>query len=117
MPNGSNKIWQKGRIHCRPHPVVVESRPHSFFSSVPRGENGGLLSYAFGEAMVAQTPIDPVHLSLVSERKVEWQDDTYSSKPLTVRIGGGSFSRNYVLRSMGSIWGKLSIKATRYLNT
>ena len=33
--------------------VVVESRPHSFFSSVPCGENRGLLSYAFGEAVVA----------------------------------------------------------------
>ena len=41
---------------------MVESGPHSFFSAVPCGENRGLLSCAFGEAMVAQTPIGPIHL-------------------------------------------------------
>ena len=97
MPNGSDRVWRKERVHRRPHTVVVESRPHSFFSSVPCGENGGLLSCAFGEAMVAQTPIGPVHLSPVCERKIEWQDDMHSSKPLAVRTGEGSFSRNYVL--------------------
>ena len=71
MPNGSDRVWRKGRIHRRPHPVVVESRPHSFFSSIPCGENGGLLSCAFGETMVAQTSIGPVHLSPVCERKIE----------------------------------------------
>ena len=95
--------------------VVVESRPHSFFSSIPYGENRGLLSCAFGETMVAQTSIGPVHLSPVCERKIEWQDDTYSSKPLAVQTSGASSSRNYVLRLMGFVWGKLSIKATRYL--
>ena len=74
-----------------------------------------LLSCAFGEAMVAQTLIGPVHLSPVCKRKVEWQDDTHSSKPLAVRTGKSSFSRNDVLRPMGSVWGKLSIKAMRYL--
>ena len=89
--------------------------PIASLASVPCGENKGLLSCSFGEAMVAQTPISLIHLSLVCERKIEWQDDTHSSKPLVVRTSGGSFSRNYVLRPMGSVWGKLSIKATRYL--
>ena len=71
MPNKSDRVWWKGRIHRMPHPVVVESRPYSFFSSVPCGKNGGLLSCVFGEAMVVQIPIGPVHLSLVCERKVE----------------------------------------------
>ena len=97
MPNGNDRVLQKGRVHRKPHSVVVESRPHSFFSSVPCGENKGLLSCSFGEAMVAQTPISLIHLSLVCERKIEWQDDTHSSKPLAVRTSGGSFSRNYVL--------------------
>ena len=103
MPNRSDGVWRKGQVHCRPHLVVVESGPHSFFSMVLRGENGGLLSCAFGEAMVAQTPIGLVHLSLVCKRKVERQDDMHSSKPLVVQVGGSSFSRNYVLRPMGSI--------------
>ena len=76
MTNGSNKVWRKGRVHRRPHSVVVESRPYGFFSSVPCGENRGLLLCAFGEVVVAQTPISPVHLSPVCERKIEWQDDT-----------------------------------------
>ena len=84
MPNGSNKVWWKGRVHRIPDLVVVESRPHNFFSSVPCGENRGLLSCAFREAMVAQTPIGLVHLSPVCERKIEWQHDTHSSKPLTI---------------------------------
>ena len=71
MPNGSDKVWRKGRVHRMPHLAVVESRPHSFFSLVPCGENRGILSCAFGKAMVAQTPIGPIHLSLVCERKIE----------------------------------------------
>ena len=71
MPNGSNRVWRKGRVHHRPHSVVVENRPHSFFSSVPCGENRGLLSCAFREAVFAQTPIGPIHLSPVYERKIE----------------------------------------------
>ena len=31
--------------------------------------------------MVAQTSIGPIHLSLMCERKIEWQDDTHSCKP------------------------------------
>ena len=46
-------------------------RPHSFPSSVPRGKDGGLVSCAFGEAMVAQTPISPFHLSPMCEGKIE----------------------------------------------
>ena len=60
------------------HPAVVESRPYSFFSSFPCGQNESILSCAFGKALVAQTPIGPVHLSPVCEREIEWQDDTYS---------------------------------------
>ena len=70
MPNGSDGVWWMGRVHCRPPLVLVESGPHSFFSMVPRGENGGLLSCAFGEAMVAQTPIGPVYLSPVCKKRL-----------------------------------------------
>ena len=117
MPNGSNRIWQKGRIHRRPHPTVVKGGPYSFLSPVPRGEDGGLISCAFGETMVAQTSIGLVHLLLVCEGKDEQQNDMHSRKSLAIRASGGSFSRNYVLRPMGSIWGKLSIKAMRHLQT
>ena len=103
MPNGSNRVWWKGRVHRRPQLVVVESRPHNFFSSVPCGETRGLLSCAFREVMVAQTSIGPIHLSPVYERKIEWQDNMHSSKPLVVRTSRGSFSTNYVLRLMGSV--------------
>ena len=117
MPNGSDRVWRKGQVHHRPHSAMVESRPHSFFSSIPCGENISILLRAFGKAMVAQTLIGPIHLSPVRERKDEWQDDTYSREPLTIRTGRSPSSRNYVLRPMGFIWGKLSIKATRYLRT
>ena len=70
----------------------------------------------FWESCVAQALIGPVHLSLVCGRKIEWQNDMYSIKPLAVQTSGNSFSRNYVLRPMGFVWGKLSIKATRYLH-
>ena len=84
MPNESDRVWQKGRVHRRPHLAVVESRPHSFFSSVSCGENKSILSRAIGKAMVTQTSIGPIHLSPMSERKIEWQDDTHSCKPFTV---------------------------------
>ena len=103
MPNGSDRVWRKGQIHRRPHPAVVKGGPHSFLSSVPRGEDRGLVSCAFGETMVAQTPIGSIHLSLVCEGKVKWQNDTHSSKSLAIQAGEGSFSKNYVLRPMGSI--------------
>ena len=54
--------------------------------------------------MITQTSIGPIHLSLVHERKIEWQDDTHICKPLTVRTSKGSLSKNYVLRPVGSIW-------------
>ena len=72
MLDGSDRIQRKGRIHHRPHPTVVKGRPHSFLSSVPCGKDEGLVSCAFGEAMVAQTLISPIHLSPVCEGKVEW---------------------------------------------
>ena len=72
VPNESDKVQRKGRIHRRPHPIVVKGGPYSFLSSVPRGKDGGLVSCAFGEAMVAQTPISPVHLSPMRKGKIEW---------------------------------------------
>ena len=62
----------------------IKGGPHSFLSLVPRGKDGGFISYAFGKAMIAQTPINPIHLSLVYEGKVEWQNDTHSSKSLAI---------------------------------
>ena len=84
MPNGSDRVWRKGQVHHRPYSAVVESRPHSFFSSVSCGENKSILSRAIGKAMVTQTSIGPIHLSPMRERKIEWQDDTHSCKPLIV---------------------------------
>ena len=72
MPNGSDRVRRKGRIHRRPHPVVVKGGPYSFLSSVPCGKDGDLISCAFGEAMIAQTPISPIHLSPMYEGNVEW---------------------------------------------
>ena len=72
VPNESDKVQRKGRIHRRPHPIVVKGGPYSFLSSVPRGKDRGLISCAFGEAMVAQTPISPVHLSPMRKGKIEW---------------------------------------------
>ena len=113
VPNGSDWIWQKWRIHHRPHPFVVKGGPHSLFSAVSRGKDGGLISCAFGETMVAQTSIGRIHLSPVRKEKIEWQDDTHNDKPVAIRIGGSPSSRNHVLRPMGTIWGKLSIKTMR----
>ena len=48
MPDGSNGVRWKRRVHRRPHPAVVESRPYSFLSSFPCGQNGSILSCAFG---------------------------------------------------------------------
>ena len=115
VPNGSDKVRRKGRIHRKPHPTVVKGGPYSFLISVPCGKDRGLISCAIGEAIVAQTPISPIYLSLVCEGKDEWQNDTHSSKFLAIRAGGGSFSRNYVLRPIGTIWRKLSVKAMRHL--
>ena len=84
MPNGSDSVRRKGRIHRRPHPAVVKGGPYSFLSSVPRGKDRGLISCAFGEAMVAQTLVSSIHISPVRERKVEWQNDTHSSKSLAI---------------------------------
>ena len=96
-------IRRKGQIHHRPHPTVVKGGPHSFLSLVPRGKDGGLISCDFGKAMIAQTPISLIHLSLVYEGKVEWQNDTHSSKSLAIGASGGPSSRNYVLQPMGTI--------------
>ena len=52
---------------------------------VPHGKDRGLISYAVGEAMVAQTPIRLIHLSLVCERKVEWKNDTHRKKSLAIK--------------------------------
>ena len=71
MPNGSDKVWWKRRIHRRSHPAVVEGGPHSLFSLLPCGENRSLISCASGEAMVAQAPISHIHLSSMCKRKVE----------------------------------------------
>ena len=115
MPNGSDRVYGKRQIHHRPHPTVVKGGPHSLSSSLPYGENGSLKSCASGEAIVAQASISPIHLSSVRERNVEWQNDTHSSKSIIIWASRGSFSRNYVLWPMGTVWGKLGIESTRYL--
>ena len=84
MPNGSDRVWRKGQIHHRPYPTMVKGGPHSFLSSVPRGKDGGLISCAFREAMVAQTLISPIHLSPVRKGKIEWQDDMHNGKLVAI---------------------------------
>ena len=111
IPNGSNRVRRKRRVHRRPYLTVVESKSYSFFSSFPCGQNGSILSCAFGKALVAQTSIGPIHLSPMCERKIEWQDDTYSCKPLAIRASKNSPSGNHVLRPMGSIWGKTQFQS------
>ena len=71
MPNGSDRVWGKRQIHHRPHSAMVEGGPHSLSSSLPFSENGSLISCASREAMVAQAPISPIHLSSMCEGKVE----------------------------------------------
>ena len=44
-----------------------------------------------------------IHLSLVCEREIEWQDDMDSSKPIHIRTGKSQFGRDHVLRQMGAI--------------
>ena len=76
---------------------MVESRPYSLSSSLPRSQNGGILPCAFGKALVAQTPTSPVHLPPMCEGKIEWQDDTHSGEPFAVRAGRGPLGGNHVL--------------------
>ena len=71
VPNGSDRIRRKKRVHRGPCSAVAESGPHSFSSSIPFGENKGILSYAIGKTIVAQAPIGSIHLSLVCKRKIE----------------------------------------------
>ena len=49
------------RVHSRTHTDMVE--------------NGNLLPYTTGKAMVAQASFHSIHLSPVCEREIEWQDD------------------------------------------
>ena len=76
---------------------MVESRLYSHSSSLPRSQNGSILPYAFGKALVTQTPTSPVHLPPMCEGKIEWQDDTYNGEPFTVRAGKGPLGGNHVL--------------------
>ena len=63
---------------------MVKGRPYSFLSSVPCSKNEALISCVFGEAMVAQTPVSPIHLPPVREGMIEWQDDTYNDKLIAI---------------------------------
>ena len=76
---------------------MVESRPYSLYSSLPRGQNGSILPCAFGKALVTQTPTSPVYLSPMCEGKIEWQDDTHSGEPFAVRVGRSPLGGNHVL--------------------
>ena len=76
---------------------MVESRPYSLSSSLPRSQNGSILPCAFGKALVTQTPTNPVHLPPMCEGKIEWQDDMHNGEPFTVRAGRGPLGGNHVL--------------------
>ena len=76
---------------------MVESRPYSLSSSLPRSLNGSILPYAFRKALVTQTPTSLVHLPPMCEGKIEWQDDTHIGEPFAVRVGRGALGGNHVL--------------------
>ena len=84
VPNESERVWRKGRIHRRPYPAVVKGGPCSLPSLVPHGKNRSLISCAFGEAIVAQALTNPINLSPVREWKIEWQNDTHSNKSIAI---------------------------------
>ena len=60
---------------------MVESRPYSLSSSLPRSQNESILPCAFGKTLVTQTPTSPVHLPPKCEGKIEWQDDSIAANP------------------------------------
>ena len=62
------------RVHSRTHTAMVEGGPNSILSLIPCGENGSLLPYTIGKAMVAQALFHSIHLSPVCEREIKWQD-------------------------------------------
>ena len=76
---------------------MVESRPYSLSSSLPRSQDGSILPCALGKALITQTPTSPVHLPPMCEGKIEWQDDTHSGKPFAVRAGRSPLGGNHVL--------------------
>ena len=89
---------------------MAEGRPNSRLNPIPCGEDRSFLSYTIGKAMAPQASPYFVHLSLVCEREIEWQDDADSSKyiPHSSRQRG-PFGRDYVLRRIGTIWRKFII--------
>ena len=54
---------------------MVKGGPNNILSLIPCGENGSLLPHTTGKAMAAQASFHSIHLSLVCEREIEWQDD------------------------------------------
>ena len=63
---------------------MVESRANSFLGSLPCNENRSFIPHVIGKTVVTQAPTSSVYLSLVCESKIEWQDDTDSSKLVTL---------------------------------
>lgn len=68
---------------------MAKGGPDSLLSPIPCGKDRSFLSYTNGKAMAAQVSPNPVHLLLVHERKIEWQYDTDSSKPIPIRASKG----------------------------
>ena len=76
---------------------MVEGRPYSLSSSLPRSQNGSILPCTFGKALVTQTSTSPVHLPPMCEGKIEWHDDTHSVEPFAIQAGRGPLGGNHVL--------------------
>ena len=63
---------------------MVESGTNSLLGPLPCNENRSFIPHIIGKAVVAQTPIGPVYIPSMRERKVERQNDTDSGKPVTL---------------------------------
>ena len=70
--------------HIQPHSAMAEGGADSLLGLLSCSENKSFISHIIGKTVVAQTSTGPIYLSLMGERKIEWQDDTDSGKPITI---------------------------------
>ena len=66
---------------------MAEGRPNCLIGSIPHGEDESFLPYITGKVVAAQASPHSIHLSLVHEREIEWQNDTNYSKPIPIQVG------------------------------
>jgi len=63
---------------------MVESGANSLLDMLLCSQNKSFIQHIIGKTVVAQISVSPVYLSSMRERKIEWQDDTDSGKPVTL---------------------------------